>query len=744
MTTNLPKQLFKVLLLLCAIYCLFMLATLNISTDTHIWLASSAFILILLLSKNMSTRATTFILIIGAFISFRYIYWRFHETLPWESQIDLPFAILLFCAECYGILVYVMGMFVTVKPYERKRVPINPDVALPSIDVFVPTYNEPISVVEPTILAASRMEYPGEVRVYVLDDGGTHNKLNDEDVDAAHYAKKRANTLKDFCVEVGATYMTRKKNELAKAGNINHALSKSSGDLVLVLDADHVPTRDFLMNTVGMFQKEPNLGFVQTPHFFITPGPVEKNLGIEDKVPSENEMFYNKILVGMDFWNGCFFCGSAAIIRRVALEEVGGISTRTITEDADTALNIHSKGWDSAYLNRAMVAGLSPDTFGAYVTQRSRWAQGMIQIFLLNNPLLKRGLSLGQRICYLNSTVYWFFPIFRTVFLISPLLYLLLDLQIFVGNATDFLIFVVPHLVISIMITQRLFGKTRRAFFSELYETALSIYLFLPALSTLIHPTKPSFVVTPKGETTRKVCFSKLTPFMAFIFGLVVAAEAWGIYRYMQFPTEQSQLILVIVFNTFNLLLIILCLGAMLEKQQRRSEPRLLVNEKAVIKIDDRSLNATLNDVSIKGARLTLHDPDHDIHRGDTVDVVYFTENGKCSTGKTLYKQVHLNMRVVAVKNGHHGIQVCCLMESNLAEDMQIQYAKTYGQSSRWDDRRRYEEGLHQGLFSSVLSLFSLVCENLTRVLTTSVKQQLDSSKARGSKVSGKKGFQND
>lgn len=160
MTTNLPKLLFKVLLVLCAIYCLFMLATLNISTDTHIWLASSAFILILLLSKNMSTRATTFILIIGAFISFRYIYWRFHETLPWESQIDLPFAMLLFCAECYGILVYVMGMFVTVKPYERKRVPINPDVALPSIDVFIPTYNEPISVVEPTILAASRMEYP--------------------------------------------------------------------------------------------------------------------------------------------------------------------------------------------------------------------------------------------------------------------------------------------------------------------------------------------------------------------------------------------------------------------------------------------------------------------------------------------------------------------------------------------------------------------------------------------------------
>ncbi|WP_097357358.1 UDP-forming cellulose synthase catalytic subunit [Candidatus Enterovibrio escicola] len=740
MDPNLLKRLIKLLLVFCAIYSLFMLATLNISIDTHIWLAASAFLFIILLSKNYSTRATAFILIIGAFISFRYIYWRFQETLPWESQLDLPFALFLFAAECYGIMIYVLGMFVTVKPYERKRIPIDTNAPLPSVDIYIPTYNEPIDVVEPTILAAARMDYIGEFRVYVLDDGGTYQKLQHHDIDVSATAKRRADTLKIFCKEVKASYITREKNEHAKAGNINHALKKTSGDLILILDADHVPTRDFLMNTIGLFQRHPNLGFIQTPHFFVTPGPVERNLGIEDKVPSENEMFYNKILLGMDSWNGCFFCGSAAVLRRTALEEVGGISTRTITEDADTALNIHSKGWDSGYLNIAMVAGLSPDTFGAYVTQRSRWAQGMIQIFLLNNPLLKRGLSLGQRLCYFNSTVYWFFPIFRTIFLISPLLYLLLDLQIFVGNVTDFLIFVMPHLVTSVMITQRLFGGTRRAFFSELYETALSIYLFLPTLSVLVNPTKPSFVVTPKGETTKQVCFSKLTPFMAFIFGLVLLAEAWGIYRYIQFPTEQSQLILVIIFNTFNIILIILCLGAMLEKQQRRSEPRLLVNEKAVIKIENMSFQATLNDISLKGAQLTLHEGEHGIRQGDIVNVVYFTEKGKSTkTKKPLYQRVHLNMRVVALKNGRHGAQIYCLLESNLASDMQIQYTKAYGQSSRWKKRRRYEESLNQNILSSALDLFSLACENLSRVLTTSVRNRLKTIP-----VKDKKEFQND
>lgn len=319
--------------------------------------------------------------------------------------------------------------------------------------------------------------------------------------------------------------------------------------------------------------------------------------------------------------------------------------------------------------------------------------------------------------------------------MISPLLYLLLDLQIFVGNTKDFLIYVIPHLVISVMITQRLFGKTRRAFFSELYETALSIYLCLPTLSVLIKPKKPSFVVTPKGETTQTVSFSKLTPFMASLCGLVVLAEIWGIYRYIQFPAEQSQLMLVIMFNTFNLLLIVLCLGAMLERQQRRSEPRLLVNEKAVLKQGEQTIHATLNDISLKGAKLTLRGAGHDVQRGDIINVGYFSESGRYSKSKKPhYKFVNLNMRVVSVKNGPQGHQISCLLASQLAEDMQVQYAKAYGQSSRWKQRRQYEESLKRGVIASVVGLFSLACHHLTRVLTTSVKQKVKTSDYQGRK----------
>ena len=125
-------------------------------------------------------------------------------------------------------------------------------------------------------------------------------------------------------------------------------------------------------------------------------------------------MFYGVIQKGLDKWNGAFFCGSAAVIRREALMEVGGFSGITITEDCETALDLHSRGWNSVYIDKPMISGLQPETFSSFIGQRSRWARGMFQIFLLKNPVLKRGLSLAQKICYLSNMTYWFFPILPT------------------------------------------------------------------------------------------------------------------------------------------------------------------------------------------------------------------------------------------------------------------------------------------------------------------------------------------
>ena len=147
-----------------------------------------------------------------------------------------------------------------------------------------------------------------------------------------------------------------------------------------MFDADHAPARDFLLETVGYFDEEPRLFLVQTPHFFLNPDPVERNLDTFEKMPSENEMFYGIIQRGLDKWDASFFCGSAAVLRRAALAETNGFSGVSITEDCETALALHARGWKSVYVDKPLIAGLQPATFASFIGQRSRWAQGMMQI----------------------------------------------------------------------------------------------------------------------------------------------------------------------------------------------------------------------------------------------------------------------------------------------------------------------------------------------------------------------------
>lgn len=741
------------------------LATVNVSTETHLWLSASAFVIVMLgMNRSDRNMLNLIMLITGALISLRYIWWRYDQTLPWESSIDMPFALALFITEIYGITIYLLGMFVNVRQRERDIVPIDESKPLPVIDVFIPTYNESPRVVRPTISAAMQLRYPGTVNVWVLDDGGTAQKLNDPNLQRANAARQRTNDLKQLCLELGANYLTRPANLNAKAGNINHALKHSSGELILILDADHVPTRDFLVNTVGMFQQQPRLGFLQTPHFFVTPNPIERNLGIENKVPAENEMFYNRILKGMDFWNASFFCGSAAIIRRKALVEAGGISSKTITEDADTAINIHANGWDSAYINKAMIAGLSPDTFGAYVTQRTRWAQGMLQIFMRNNPLLKRGLSLPQKLCYLNSTLFWFFPLFRVIYLLAPLCYLLFDLQIFVGNANDFIAYAIPHLIISMAINQHLFGNSRNAFFSELYETILALFLLLPVLSVLVNPRKPSFTVTPKGETTDHTHFSSLTPVVLALIAIIGTAEAWGIYRIYQYPVEQGQLTVVLVFNTFNLLMCLVCLGAMVEKRQRRFEPRTRCETRASVSINGESSDALIEDASISGARLTIPSLSQPLQPNDVIQLVCLAEQPKSlpqpksspqpkfspqpdtsispisdnihgntagkSSDKMHLKPHRLTLRVHRVQALATGQTVNCELMDADAKAAQIFTSMTFGHSQRWAKRREFEAQQRKSLPHAFASFCKLAFLGLTQAITSAGNRQDSSGSA--------------
>jgi cellulose synthase (UDP-forming) len=496
---------------------------------------------------------------------------------------------------------------------------------LPTVDVLIPTYNEPPEMVRITATACKQLLYPKEkLNIFILDDGGTDQKLSDPDPKKAARAKKRAEKLQAIAKRLKIHYVSREKNIHAKAGNINSVLMGkcpqehghgrsargrwpvfSRGELILILDCDHVPTMDFLQNTVGFFIKDNKLAFVQTPHFFINPTPVEKNLNTHKQSPTENEMFYGGVHLGLDFWNSSFFCGSAAVLRREALVEIGGLSCASITEDAATAMKLHSKGYNSIYLNKPMTVGLSPESFDGFIVQRSRWAKGMTQILLLKNPLMQKGLSLAQRICYLNACLYWLFGIARMIFFLSPLMFIFFGMRVYNASFLQVLAYTAPHLLASYFVSNILYGKLRHPFFSDLFETIQSIFLAPAVLSVFFRPRNPKFKVTPKMVSVKKNKGFLIHLASPFYIMLMIASLAYPIaaVRYYSNPALLDTIIICLIWNSFNLLLILCCLGVVWETRQRRRTHRYSV-KKMVSMVDSEagiSIVTTIVDLSAGG-----------------------------------------------------------------------------------------------------------------------------------------------
>ncbi len=550
------------------------------------------------------------IIFITIFLTFRYMYWRATESLPMQfGLLSMVCGLLLFMAEAYGLINMLFGFFINAQPYHRQSLPLPVDPSqLPDVDVYIPTYNEDPSVIRPTVIAATQMDYPAEkLHVFILDDGGTVQKCQDADVSKAHAAKERATILKNIAAEFGAGYLTREKNLHAKSGNINSALAYTNADLLLILDCDHLPTLDFLQQTVGLFLADPKLFVVQTPHNFVSPDPLERNLQTYEQSPAENELFYDVMQPGLDTWDTSFFCGSAAILRRSVIDELGGVSGQTITEDAETTLDAMSRGYTTAYLNKPMVSGLQPETYAGFVVQRVRWGQGMLQIFILKNPWRLPGLKLVQRVLYTNFAFYWGFASARVIMLLAPPMFLVFAINLCDATAIDLISYAGPSLLAALLSTQYFYGRVRWPFMSQLYEVIQSIYITLGLIEVVRKPHSPSFKVTPKGEQLNEDYVSSLTwPFYVFL-GFTTLGIALGIHRYLTEPFGQGAVAFVLFWATLDALLLLGALGVMLERKQLRQSPRAPHDEKVEMQLPDgTTLMGECRNASAGGAGLLL------------------------------------------------------------------------------------------------------------------------------------------
>lgn len=491
-------------------------------------------------------------------MSLRYILWRGLETLNLDAGLlNAVVSLLLYGAEVYTVFVLVGGYFQTSIFLDRRPVPLpkDPD-QLPWVDVFIPSYNESVDIVRRTAVAAAAMDYVKK-RVWILDDG-------------------RRPEMKALAEEVGVQYLTRPDNKHAKSGNINHALTKTEGELLAFFDADHSPSRSFLTLTVGFFLQNDNLALAQTPHHFYNPDPFERNLYTFGKVPPEQNLFYHLVQVSNDFWNSAFFCGSCAVIRRAALEDVGGMAVETVTEDAHTALKMQARGWDTAYLNIPQAAGLATESFAGYVGQRIRWARGMAQILRIDPPMLKRGLDWAQRVNYTFAAGHFFFGLPRVIFLLAPITYLLFGLNPLAEDVRMVLVYAVPHLVLAYVNASAANANQRHSWWPEVYETAMAPYAAAVTTLALFSPKSGTFNVTAKGEQTDKATFNwRISWQVLVMLGVCLLGLPAFVYRYQTFPLEQATLGVALGWNLYNIALLLAALAAALERPQRRKTHRI-------------------------------------------------------------------------------------------------------------------------------------------------------------------------
>ena len=571
-------------------------------------------------NQRISEHLHLLLIWISIVVTLRYLYYRTFNTLNFDGWVNTTFSLLLYGAELYAIVTLILAYFQTLKLKQRRSVSMAqvPTDQWPRVDVYIPTYNEDIDIVRKTALAAMAIDYPtGKKEVYVLDDGAKFPQRREE--------------LRQMCGEIGCHLMTRSNNDHAKAGNINNALVRTTGDLILILDCDHIPTRNILGETVGFFLN-PKVSLVQTPHWFYNPDPFERNLLTQGKVPVGNELFYKVLQKGNDFWNAAFFCGSAAVIRRSHLLEVGGIATETVTEDCHTSLRLHAKGYETVYYDKIMVAGLAPEKFSSYVGQQVRWARRMAQVLRLEWPLFNRKLTIPQRICYTSATTHFFFGFPRLMYAIAPIAFLLFGVNLVRGLGLEILTYAFPSILLALNANYISQKGVRFSFWNEVFEYSMAFQDGLVTFLALLNPKMGKFNVTDKGLQVSKRSFD-----WSSVRGLVIVAvlsimslflAPYWLITNLQDP---DAVLINAAWCIVNLILITAAVLVALEQPQLRRSHRLNRNLVATIFSGNNTFAGTTLDISETGAEILLSDwpnlpdlIDIEIH-GDTNSRVFLS-----------------------------------------------------------------------------------------------------------------------
>jgi cellulose synthase catalytic subunit (UDP-forming) len=551
---------------------------------------SCALIFVMVLTALFFPRARRWVMILTTITTLRNLIWRGVETFDFSSPLAILITVVIYSAEVISFFAMAIGYFQVWGQRERQAPDTTKMGRLPSVDIMVCTYGEPISVLYRSLVGCQGIDYPYK-EVYLCDDGNRPE-------------------MRELAQRVGVHYISRPKNTHAKAGNLNNALEHTNGELILVFDADHVPCKRFLLETVGFFEDD-KLGFVQTPQHFFTDDPFQRNLVARSQINNEQDLFFHVIQPGNDYWDSAFFAGSGALFRRSALESVHGFAVETITEDVHTGMRIHGEGWKSIYYNRDLAAGMAQDSFVDVIKQRLRWARGMTQIYCLENPLFAKGLSMAQRICYFTGIWYFFHGLPRLIFLVAPLFFLLFGYKTINSGYVEVLIYYLPSFLATALGYTIITRGVRHSFWSEVYETAFCVYLSLTTFLTFLSPKRAKFRVTPKGGLMDQLNFNWRIVFpQVLVTALTILGIGMAITRAVYTPDYAGGIYTNMAWSIYNLILLLGSIYVAQDRPQFRLAPRISRRIRCELKLIDNSIAVgyTTN-VSESGMALVFDEP---------------------------------------------------------------------------------------------------------------------------------------
>lgn len=535
-----------------------------------------------------------FFFLVAMIVNTIYLGWRLLYTLPPELTISLVVGVVLLAAEGVGFFRDFVFKILFWQPYKLEEKQLFDEVERPSVDIFIATYNEPENLLNKTIAAAVNIIYPEELKnIYVCDDG-------------------HRDTVKNICREFGVHYLTRSNNEHAKAGNLNHALCNSQGELFAIFDADMIAKENFLTKTIPYFE-DTQVAFVQTPQVFYNPDPFQYNLYFGESIPNEQDFFMKDIQQGRARFNAVLHVGTNAVFRRSAIEEIDGIPTGTITEDMATGMLLQAAGYKGIFLKEVLALGLSVEKFSDLIKQRERWCRGNIQVAKKWDPLTLRGLSFMQRLIYVDGLLFWFFGVQKMIYLICPLLYLLFGIMPIQADAQNLFFFFMPSYFAAVWSFRLLVSNNRSLMWSHIYDVAMAPYLAVASLFELIFARPIPFKVTPKGVVEDKVQISWniVLPQLVLLIMTVAALSVGGYNIILGENVNLGAIAINTAWSVYNLLGIVMSILVCIERPRFRASERFMLSDEITINLSDvKKPLCRLEDISSEGLALVCKKED--------------------------------------------------------------------------------------------------------------------------------------